>query len=72
MAGIVPKLDLNELLKRGRQSLAEDEGKNESAKKDPSGPHNAQKKLKEALKVARSIAKSTGKGRVERPFGDSK
>ena len=67
---ILPKLDLDDLLRRAIEA----QNAETSDPSDPadSGEYNPQKKLKEALRVARSISKSTGKGRVERPWRNSK
>lgn len=61
---ILPKLDLRTLLERS-----------EHGRRDPSGgfdplsdPDSPEQRLSEALRVARSISKSGGKGRVERPW----
>ena len=70
---ILPKLDLAALLETARANRSQQD----SAPADPMAPSGIdddtpQTKLKEALRVARSIAKSTGKGRVERPWRNSK
>ncbi len=66
---ILPRLDLDALLREATENRV-----NESGDFDPAetGDDNPQKKLKEALRVARSISKSGGKGRVERPWRNSK
>ncbi len=61
---LLPKLDLAALIRRTRDTL--ERRSVEEQPKEPSGEHTPQKKLKEALRVARSIASSSGKGRVER------
>ncbi|MEO1338467.1 MAG: hypothetical protein AAFV29_22685, partial [Myxococcota bacterium] len=69
---ILPKLDLAGLLTNARSNrMREDASVNEAAPTavDDDTP---QTKLKEALRVARSIAKSTGKGRVDRPWRNTK
>ncbi len=70
---ILPKLDLAALLQTARANRSQQD----SAPADPAASagiddDTPQTKLKEALRVARSIAKSTGKGRVERPWRNSK
>lgn len=60
---LLPKLDLESLLAKARAQL---EQRVEEDEKEPSGEYNAQRKLKDALRVARSIASSSGKGRIER------
>ena len=69
---ILPKLDLNKLLNEARAHR-----QNQDSAPSAPGPtgiedNTPQTKLKEALRVARSIAKSTGKGRVDRPWRNSK
>jgi serine/threonine protein kinase len=59
-----PRLDLAALIEDTRDAL--EKRSEEELKKDPTGEHTPQKKLKEALRVARSIASSSGKGRVDR------
>jgi serine/threonine-protein kinase len=58
---LLPRLDLQALLAKARAAL--EKRSEDEEKKEPSGEHSTQKKLKEALKVARSIATSSGKGR---------
>ena len=70
---ILPKLDLAALLRTARANRSQQD----SAPADPTASagiddDTPQTKLKEALRVARSIAKSTGKGRVERPWRNPK
>ncbi|MGF1509067.1 MAG: serine/threonine protein kinase [Myxococcota bacterium] len=65
-AEIEPRLDLPALLETARRKRLEDqEGGREKEISDNLNPH---KRLKEALQVARSIANSSGKGRVDRPW----
>lgn len=72
-AEILPKLDLAALLERAKQSRAKYESSpSGEAVPEESDEHSAQKKLKEALRVARSISRSSGKGRVDRPFRPTK
>lgn len=61
---LLPSLDLDSLLVKARAAL--EQRAEEEEKKEPSGEHTTQRKLKDALRVARSIASSSGKGRVER------
>lgn len=67
---ILPRLNLDELLRRATENRVHES----SDGLDPADPgdDNPQKKLKEALRVARSISKSGGKGRVERPWRNTK
>jgi hypothetical protein len=67
---ILPKLDLDALL--ARASEPDHETTDTSDASAAAQGSNAQSQLKEALRVARSISKSTGKGRVERPWRNSK
>ncbi len=73
---ILPRLDLQELLANARVSRArQDSAAADAAQDAPASVDavsNPQTKLKEALRVARSIAKSTGKGRVDRPWRNPK
>lgn len=72
-AEILPKLDLAALLERAKQARAKYESSpSGEAVPEESDEHSAQKKLKEALRVARSISRSSGKGRVDRPFRPTK
>ncbi len=73
-AELTPKLDLAALIAKAREARAqEDSGRfGTDGVREETDEHNPQKKLKEALKVARSIAKSTGKGRVDRPWRPTK
>ena len=73
---ILPKLDLGHLLARARAraGLADDaEAAAAAAEATEDGdPNSPEDRLQEALRVARSIAKSTGKGRVDRPWRSTK
>jgi serine/threonine-protein kinase len=65
-ADILPRLDLDALLSTARQKREESHAPGrEQELSDSLNPH---RRLKEALKVARSIADSSGKGRVDRPW----
>lgn len=67
---ILPKLDLDALL--ANAAAGGDKETSDPTDASEAGENNAQSQLKEALRVARSISKSTGKGRVERPWRNSK
>ena len=70
---ILPKLDLDELLGKARANRASQDASATQQQAPSSAEANTpQTKLKEALRVARSIAKSTGKGRVDRPWRNPK
>ena len=71
---ILPKLDLPALLEKARANRRRQDAKAPDSPPVPAGIDDStpQTKLKEALRVARSIAKSTGKGRVDRPWRNSK
>lgn len=66
---ILPKLDLAGLLSKARSNRDKSPSVGPEGSDDMDSP---QEKLQEALRVARSIAKSTGKGRVDRPWRPSK
>jgi len=65
-AEILPRLDLPELLNRAREDRSDSEP--HGRPHTPSDSVSPQRKLREALQVARSIADSSGKGRVDRPW----
>ena len=69
---ILPKLDLPGLLATARANRAEQDAAAKAPGAPEPGDDTPQTKLKEALRVARSIAKSTGKGRVDRLWRNSK
>ncbi|MEM1023865.1 MAG: protein kinase [Myxococcota bacterium] len=65
-ADILPRMDLRGLLDGARQKLSQAaESGRDGESSDALNPH---KRLREALQVARSIASSSGKGRVDRPW----
>jgi len=65
-AEILPRMDLRALLETARQKRRQspDSGR-DGESSDALNPH---KRLREALQVARSIASSSGKGRIDRPW----
>jgi serine/threonine protein kinase len=65
-AEILPRMDLRALLESARQKRHQDpEAGRDGESSDALNPH---KRLREALQVARSIASSSGKGRIDRPW----
>jgi hypothetical protein len=67
---IMPRLDLVALIERAWAERArEDDQRAEGGDAPDPSEGSPRKRLEDALEVARSIAKSTGKGRVDRPFG---
>lgn len=66
---ILPKLDLQSLLTRARAARGADGANGDGGNGEASSP---QEKLQEALRVARSISQSGGKGRVDRPWRSTK
>ncbi|MEL7367571.1 MAG: protein kinase [Myxococcota bacterium] len=69
---ILPKLDLAGLLTNARSNRMREDASANAAAPTAVDDDTPQTKLKEALRVARSIAKSTGKGRVDRPWRNTK
>ncbi len=65
MPKILPRLDLEALLSKARSRRNGETGHNGG---DVESSDSPQDKLQEALRVAKSIAGSTGKGRVDRPW----
>ena len=63
-AEFTPKLDLQALLSQARRS----EGGPAGTRTEDSGAFDTQRKLEKAIDMARSIASSTGKGQIERPW----
>ncbi len=63
----MPKLDLGELLSAARKK--QQDVQSGAQVDEESGEFTPQKKLEEAIDIARSIASSSGKGQIERPFG---
>lgn len=70
---ILPKLDLPGLLAKARANAGlGDSLDDEPQLTEDTEPDSPQDRLKEALRVARSIANGTGKGRVDRPWRPTK
>lgn len=64
-AEYMPRLDLRALLERAREARLAERG---TLPKEESGEFDAQRKLEKAIDIARSIASSSGKGQIERPW----
>ncbi|MEL6185680.1 MAG: protein kinase [Myxococcota bacterium] len=64
-AEFTPRLDLPGLFARARAGQGADSG---ASVEDDSGEFDTQRKLEKAIDMARSIASSSGKGQIERPW----
>jgi hypothetical protein len=64
-AEFTPRLDLEGLIQAAR-AARNDDGHGEP--REDSGEFDAQRKLEKAIDMARSIASSSGKGQIERPW----
>ena len=64
-AEYIPRLDTARLLETARQARQENES---TQVKEDSGEFNPKRNLEKAIDIARSIASSSGRGQIERPW----